>query len=302
MDGLQKALIIIGKIFDVIWSYNLVTVSGNHIKVGNIVLAVALFLAGIRLSKRFTLYIKSYIKTKIDTDKDAANALEKLILYVALALYIITILEIANVPLSTFAFIGGALAIGIGLGAQTLIGNFISSLIIMVERPVKIGDIIEIEGVLGTVTSVGARCAVINTFSNVEVLIPNSKLMQNTLVNWSLSDSEVRYQLEIVFPAKYRDKYNEIAKLMKQALSELNFESPNQKIEVFLTAISPESIRVFASFYCNINIVGSHESIRGLVNLALLEKFKNYDDFAIEYPKMVEVKSSCDKEESRGAY
>lgn len=106
MDSLHTILHLTGKIFDVIWSYNLVTVSGNHIKIGNIILAVALFLVGIKYAKSFSVWVKNYVKTKLNSDKDAANALEKIITYVALSIFVITILEIGNVPLSTFAFIG----------------------------------------------------------------------------------------------------------------------------------------------------------------------------------------------------
>ncbi len=291
MDSIHEITLLVGKIFHNIWSYNLVSVSGNHIRVGNIVLAVLLCLIGIKYSKNFTNSLKNYIREKIKSDKDAVNALEKLALYVAVSLYIITILEIANVPLSTFAFIGGALAIGIGLGAQTLISNFISSLVIMVERPIKIGDVVEIEGVLGTISSVGARCVIITTFSNVDVLIPNSKLMQNTLVNWTLSDNKVKHQLEITIPKDSeqpldpRHFINEVAEGFKNL--ESNFEVINP--EILLSSINNSSLVFLVNFYCDVGQVGNPEYIRNAVNLRLINNLKNYN-FSVEYLRLVAIK------------
>jgi len=299
MDDLHSVTELIGKIFHSIWTYDLVTVSGNHIRTSNITLAVILFLIGLRYSKRFRSSITNYVKTKLNSDKDAANALEKLILYVSLCLYVITILEIANVPLSTFAFVGGALAIGIGLGAQTLIGNFISSLIIMVEKPMKIGDIVEIEGVTGTVSSVGARCVILKTLSNVEVLVPNSKLMQNTLINWTLSDNHIKFQIEIYVYREAADVENEkfdprkFASKIYNIASELKFIPKGHKPEVYLTEIDNDKFSYVLNFYCNLEEVQNPKAIKNAFNLAMYDNFKDYK-IVVSYPKTVNVKPSAD--------
>ena len=290
-DRIHQVLETSGKIFDAVWSYNLVTVAGNHIKVANIVFAMLLFFIGIKYSKNFSNLIKRYIHQRIPYDKDAANAVEKIILYLSFCLYIITILEISNIPLSTFAFIGGALAIGIGLGAQTMISNFISSFTIMVERPLKIGDIVEIEGVIGTVSAIGSRCVILTTFSNVEVLIPNSKLMQNTLVNWTLSDSAVKHQIEITIP-KIADKkasYPDFINILYQIFVKLDFTKYGDiKPEIYLTKIEDEHVTFLVDLYCDVDKIQNPEHVKGVVNLALIEHLTDYD-FKVEYPKIVQV-------------
>ena len=295
MDVVHDIVDIAGKVFHNIWSYDLITVAGNHVRVSNIIFAIFLFLMGIRYSKKFSSAVKYYIRAKLKTDKDAANALEKIIFYGALILFIITILEIANVPLSTFAFIGGALAIGIGFGAQSLISNFIGSIIIMVERPLKIGDIIEIEGVIGTVNSVGARCVVITTFSNVEVLIPNGKLMQNTLVNWTLNDSAIRCQVELNIPKQSDIVPEKFIVKLEQMLMKLDMVLKDYKPEVCLTTIGQANFGFILSFYCNLEHLHKIEHIKGDLNLALLKTITG-NDFSVEYLKVVSIKSS-DKEE-----
>jgi small-conductance mechanosensitive channel len=99
--------------------------------------------------------------------------------------------------LTLFTFLGGAVAIGVGFGAQNLINNFISGFIIMAEQPIKIGDLIEIEGTFAMVEEIGARCTRIRTGANVHILVPNSSFLEKNIINWTLSDKEVRAQVTI---------------------------------------------------------------------------------------------------------
>ncbi len=106
-------------------------------------------------------------------------------------------LTFVNIPLAVFAFFGGILAIGIGFGAQHLIGNFISSVILMFDRTISVGDVVEMEGQLGRVKSIGLRSSNIRRFDGVEVLVPNSQFMENKVTNWTLSDQRVRYEIAV---------------------------------------------------------------------------------------------------------
>jgi small-conductance mechanosensitive channel len=102
-----------------------------------------------------------------------------------------------NIPLAVFAFFGGILAIGIGFGAQHLIGNFISSIILMFDRTISVGDIVEMEGQFGRVKSIGLRSSSIRRFDGVEVLVPNSQFLEQKVTNWTLSDQKVRYEIAV---------------------------------------------------------------------------------------------------------
>jgi len=103
------------------------------------------------------------------------------------ALVLLT-LNLARIPLSVFAFLGGALAIGVGFGTQTIIKNFISGMILLVERRVQIGDVIEIDGVEGTVTTVDLRSSTVRSGDGRETLVPNSVLLEHKVTNWTLSN------------------------------------------------------------------------------------------------------------------
>ena len=122
-----------------------------------------------------------------------AAFLEKVLYYFLLVLLVLTTLNWLRIPLTAFAFLGGAIAIGIGFGAQTLMNNFISGLILLAEQRIKVGDLIDVDGHLGRVINLGTRCSRVRKFDGVDVLVPNSYLLEKNVVNWTLSDSHHRY-------------------------------------------------------------------------------------------------------------
>ena len=112
------------------------------------------------------------------------------------ALVLLT-LNLARIPLSVFAFLGGALAIGVGFGTQTIIKNFISGMILLFERRVQIGDTIDIDGVSGVVTTIDLRSSTVRSGDGQETLVPNSVLLERSVTNWTLSDRKVRRSVKV---------------------------------------------------------------------------------------------------------
>ena len=89
------------------------------------------------------------------------------------------------------------MAIGVGFGAQTLMNNFISGLILLAEQRIKVGDLIEVDGHLGRVIDLGTRCSRVRKFDGVDVLVPNSYLLEKNVINWTLSDRHHRYDFVV---------------------------------------------------------------------------------------------------------
>jgi hypothetical protein len=112
-------------------------------------------------------------------------------------LLIIFILNLARIPLTVFAFLGGALAIGIGFGTQTIIKNVISGIIILFERKIRVGDIIALGGMTGHVVAVDLRASTVRGFDGVEALVPNSSFLENQVVNWTYSNPRIRREVRI---------------------------------------------------------------------------------------------------------
>jgi small-conductance mechanosensitive channel len=167
------------------------------ISVGKIVLGIIGLAAGLFIARTLARIIKINLGRRFAVDTARAAFLEKVFYYFLLAFVVLTTLNWLRIPLTAFAFLGGALAIGIGFGAQTLMNNFISGLILLAERRIKVGDVIEADGHLGRVMNLGTRCSRVRKFDGVDVLVPNSYLLEKNVINWTLSDSHHRYDFVI---------------------------------------------------------------------------------------------------------
>jgi small-conductance mechanosensitive channel len=180
--------------------------------------------------------------------------------YFAYILILLFALRLLNIPLTAFAFLGGAIAIGVGFGAQNLINNFISGFIIMAERPISIGNLIEVDGVLGLVEEIGARCTRIRTGENIHILVPNSSFLEKNITNWTLSDQRIR--TKVIVGVIYGSPVNEVEKLLLKAVKE------NDKIFK-----DKEPFVVFSDFGDNALIFEVHFwiSIRRVIERRLIE-------------------------------
>jgi small-conductance mechanosensitive channel len=128
------------------------------------------------------------------------------------------VLDFLQVPLGAFAFVSGAIAIGVGFGAQNIINNFISGWILMWERPIKIGDFLELGDVRGTVESINTRSTRIRRVDGVHLLVPNSTLLENTVTNWTLVDDLVRTSVRV--GVAYGSDVQKVSDLLNLAAAE----------------------------------------------------------------------------------
>lgn len=196
----QVSLVITGipvKALGEIWGFKLFTVKEHAVTLGNIFLGIMLLYPGIMLSRYISAEFQTMFLGKLNIDLASKKSLEAVFRYFLLIIVVLFVLTIIGIPLSAFTLLGGAIAIGIGLGSQNLVNNFLSGLVLMAERPLKMGDIVELEGRRGTVEHVGGRATRIRTFDNIRMVMPNSKLLENTVINWSLVDSKIRRELKV---------------------------------------------------------------------------------------------------------
>jgi len=113
------------------------------------------------------------------------------------ALLIVFSLLAVQIPLTVFAFLGGALAIGVGFGAQNLLKNLMSGIMLLIEKPLRVGDLIEFGGIRGRVTYIGFRASIVRTADGFETHIPNSTFIENNVTNLTYSSIEVRQQITV---------------------------------------------------------------------------------------------------------
>ncbi|MDI9369433.1 MAG: mechanosensitive ion channel [Synergistaceae bacterium] len=179
------------------WNITLWSGEGFDITVWKLSLAVALFLGAFLLSGRLTEALSRMLFARFGMDNMARMAGKKILFFLLMGAFILVALDLVGIPLTAFAFLGGALAIGIGFGAQDFFNNLISGFIIMFSMPIRVDDIIEIDGQFATVEEIGSRATRIKTFDNIDVLMPNSYFLNNKIVNWTLTDKRIRTMVKV---------------------------------------------------------------------------------------------------------
>ena len=158
-----------------------------------IVSVVLLFWVAIRLQR----WMEKTLLGRTPMDAGARHAVATLTRYVFLAVGVLVIVQTAGVDLTTFNVLAGAIGIGLGLGLQNVVSNLFAGLLIMLERPIKIGDRIEVDGIEGDVTEIGARSTTVITNDNIAIIVPNSKFVTEKVINWKYNDSNVRFRVPV---------------------------------------------------------------------------------------------------------
>ena len=170
---------------------SLLTIGGYDITMAQVLLVPTFLLVGYLVLGWVTRLAAAAMMSR-GVSPDLVQVLRRGIYVLGLVVLVITAFEMLNVPLTAFAFVSGAVAIGIGFGAQNIINNFISGWILMWERPIRINDYIELGDTTGSVEQINTRSTRIRRVDGVHLLVPNSRLLEETVVNWTLVDRLVR--------------------------------------------------------------------------------------------------------------
>lgn len=158
---------------------------------------LALILVLFWIAKRVQTLLADRILTRTNLDASARHAVGAIARYLLLLIGFLVIIQTAGIDLTTFNVLAGALGIGLGFGLQNIVSNFFAGLIIMFERPIKVGDRIEVDQVEGDVIEIGARSTVVLTNDNIAIIVPNSKFITENVVNWMYNDDTVRFRIPV---------------------------------------------------------------------------------------------------------
>ncbi len=134
---------------------------------------------------------------RMQMDSGAAQSITKLMNYCLILIGLLISMGVIGFDLKSFAVLGGALGIGIGFGLQNIVNNFLSGLILLFERPVRVGDRIEADDKIGIVKKIGLRSTVIETLDKAQLIVPNSKLISENVINWTHSGTEARLKIPV---------------------------------------------------------------------------------------------------------
>ena len=181
-----------------------------------IYLICAIFLL-LYVATKLTHFLEKRVLVKRIPDQGTRASILTIFKYIVIFLGIIIVFQSAGFSLGTFSYLAGALGVGIGFGLQNIAQNFISGLLILFERPIKVGDRIEVGNVTGDVTEISLRSTKILTNDNINIIVPNSEFINNKVINWSYNERRVRFKFPVGVsynedPNKVRDIVIEVAK------------------------------------------------------------------------------------------
>lgn len=149
------------------------------------------------LSRILTFLIVRKLLSSARISQDSKAIIQRIIFFSMVVLVVLSVLTFLGIPLATFAFISGAVAIGFGFGAKNIIENFLSGWILMSEKPIRIGDVIEMDGFLGVIIEIGNRSTQIRRNDGAQIIVPNSQVLESKLVNWTLHDPYIRTSVRV---------------------------------------------------------------------------------------------------------
>lgn len=130
-------------------------------------------------------------------DRSLQYAVSKMAGYMIIAVGLYVAFKVVGLDLSSLAVVAGAIGVGLGFGLQTIISNFVSGLIILAERPIAIGDRIEVGAVAGQVRQINLRATTVVTNDNISIIVPNSQFISSTVTNWSHNDPKVQFRIPV---------------------------------------------------------------------------------------------------------
>ncbi len=265
-----------------IWNFVLYsTGSGNALTVGDLV-AVLLLLVGGYFASRLVVHLLGQRLAATRLSQDVVFTIRRIIFLSLLVLVVLTALNLLGVPLTAFAFATGAIAIGVGFGAQNIINNFISGWILMAERPIRIGDFIEIDGTTGTVELIGTRSTRIHRVDGVHLLVPNSRLLEQTVVNWTLVDNEIRTVVRV--GVAYGSPVRQVADLMMQAVKEQAEVKKSPEPSVVFDDFGDNALIFDAFFWCDVSGEKALRATRSDIRFRIDELFAEHG-ITIAFPQ-----------------
>ncbi|MDA1053430.1 MAG: mechanosensitive ion channel [Planctomycetota bacterium] len=256
------------------WNTELTTIDDHPLTVGKVLVGVILIFCGFILARLLSRTLGDRLQQgRIRMNESGASALQSLSFYVLLVCFTLTALRFVNVPLTMFTFLGGAIAIGVGFGSQNILNNFISGLILLAERPIKVGDLIQIDDLYGNVAQIGARSTIIRTGDNLDIIVPNSTFLESNVVNLTRGDDKLRTHVKVGIA--YGSPTREATKLMKHAAVEHGRVLNSPEPFVWFTNFGDNSLNFEVHFWVKVRSLSDRTRIESDVRYRIDQLFRD---------------------------
>jgi len=259
----------------------LIPLGGTRYTLGTLLYLIVLGVLLVYLTGKIRQWITERVLTRANVDIGVRQAIGSIIRYGFIAVGFAIILQTAGIDLSALTVLAGALGIGVGFGLQNIANNFISGLIILFERPIKVGDRIDVGNVAGDVVEISPRATTVVTNDNIAVIVPNSEFISSKVTNWSYTDRDVRLNFPI--GVSYKSDAEQVRRALLEVATAhagvLTQPPPDVLLDEFGDSSINFNLRVWTRQYTTTPTV-----LRSELNYAILKKFRE-EGIEIPFPQ-----------------
>jgi len=265
-----------------VWAYEVMASQDRPITIGKITTALFVFVAGLMLARRIARGLSGRVLSRFGWDPGVRSAFESLFFYSAVALVFLIALRTVNIPLTAFAVVGGALALGIGFGSQAVVSNFISGLILLAERPIKAGDHVEVEGIYGMVERIGLRSTRIRTGDNFHIIVPNASFLERSVINWTHDTNKVR--LKVAVGVAYGSPTRLVERSLVEVAAAHDATLPTPAPIAIFMDFADSCLLFEVRFWIRVHDIGDKLLIESQVRFAIDDRFRE-EGIEIAFPQ-----------------
>ena len=252
-----------GEQFRDLWNTTLFQSGDTAVQLNQIVIAFTIVIVGVLVSKMITGLLRKRLTRLKRVDEHAGVVIQKIVFYLLLVVIVLLALQVVGIPLTVFTLLGGALAIGIGFGAQNIFNNLISGFIIVLEKPIRVGDIIEVADTEGKVASIGNRSTRVRRFDGIDVLLPNSHFLEQQVINWTLHDSELRGKVSV--GVAYGSDTVAVREIIHLAARENDKVNPDKRIDVIFEEFGDNALIFDLYFWTSVTTPMDMKRVRSAI-------------------------------------
>ncbi|WP_421764775.1 mechanosensitive ion channel family protein [Ekhidna sp.] len=271
-----------------IFTTNLFDLGESKITLGTILYFLISFIVLTFVAKRFRNLLVNKILVKANMERGARNSIGLITRVMIMFIGSIFIIQSAGIDMSSLSLLAGALGVGIGFGLQNITDNFISGIIILFEKPIKVGDRIVVGDTEGDVINISVRATTILTNENVSIIVPNSEFISSRVINWSHNDRNIRFDIPV--GVSYKEDPEAVKEVLIKVAEENKHVLKHPLPYVFFDEFADSSLNFTLAIWTSTH-TDKPRRLKTELYFAIFEKFKE-KGIEIPFPQRdVHIKS-----------
>ncbi len=267
---MEKSYASILEIIRDILQYRLFTINQQPVTISSVLLFIVFLLGVYIISKLVNRIVLRRILIRFDIERSIRYNMIRLGHYIVMTIGTLFAFQFVGLDLSSLTVIFGLLSVGIGFGLQNIASNFISGLILLFERPIKVGDRVTVGDVEGIVSAINMRATTVNSLRNISIIVPNSDFISARVTNWSYGDPKIRVDIEV--GVSYGSDLDTVLKALIEVAEENSEVMKYPKPQALLMSFGDSSWNMQLRFW--LASPEGYYRIRSAVNCAIVRKFR----------------------------